>query len=131
MEELSKAIISKYKANADLVSALKGKLWDTVAPNHAKYPLATFQHLSSFDRPTFSDTVESYTYQFMVYSDDDGSPAEVNSLYQLILDTFHRQTLSVTGRTFIAMEKINDYKTKLDGIWEYMIMFRIMLEKSN
>ena len=127
MQQVSKAIITRYSAEATFKAALTGGLYDTEAPQGTAFPYGVFQLISETDEHTFTDIKENCILQFKIYSNVSTSSVELDLLLKKLLAAFNYCTLTVTDYTFLKMQKENIIKNKIDGIWEYLILFRIIL----
>ena len=127
MQQLSKAITAQYNNDAPLKAALTGGLWDTEAPQRTAYPYGVFQLISHRDDLTFTDTLENCIVQFKIYENTSSSSATLDVILQKLLTAFDFATLTIDDYTFVGMHKENIIKNKIDGVWEYLILFRIML----
>jgi len=127
MQQVSKAIIARYNAVAALKAVLTGGLYDTEAPQGTAYPYGVFQLISQTDEHTFSDVKENCIVQFKIYSNISGSSVAIDLILKQVLAAFNYCTLTVDDYTFLKMQKENIIKNKIDGIWEYLILFRIIL----
>jgi hypothetical protein len=128
MQQLSIAIVNQYNASGDLVTLLPS-LWDTEVKQGTAFPYGVFQEISNTDNPTFSDTKEDYMIQFKIYSDISGSCASLDLILVQLLAAFNNCTLSVSGYIFVFMKKVNIIKSKIDGVWEYLVLFKVELVK--
>ena len=126
MQQLSKAIAAQYDANAALKAALTYGLWDTEAPQLTAYPYGVFQLVSHHDDLTFTDTLENCMVQFKIYHKSSSS-VTLDAILKLLLAAFDFATLTIDDYTFVAMHKENIIQNKIDGVWEYLILFRVML----
>jgi len=127
MQQVSKAIIARYTAEALFKAALTGGLYDTESPQGTDYPYGVFQLISETDEHTFTDIKENCMVQFKIYSDVSDSSIELDLLLKKLLVAFNYCTLTVDDYTFLKMTKENIIKNKVDGIWEYLVLFRVML----
>ena len=127
MQQVSKAIITRYNAEATFKAALTGGLHDTETPQSTAYPYGVFQLISQTDEHTFTDVKENCMVQFKIFSNASGSSVTLDGLLKKLLAAFNYCTLTVDDYTFLKMQKENIIKNKIDGIWEYLILFRIIL----
>jgi len=127
MQQVSKAIIARYNAVAALKAALTGGLYDTEAPQSTAFPYGVFQLISQTDEHTFTDVKENCMIQFKIYSNISSSSVQLDLILKQVLAAFNYCTLTIDDYTFLTMKKENIIKNKIDGIWEYLILFRIVL----
>ena len=127
MQQLSKAIIAKYAATAALMAALPNGLWDTEAPPQTSFPYGVFQLITDTSDLTFTDSKENCVVQFKIYSDTSGSSVALDAILKELLAAYNFCELIIDDYTFLSMRKINIIKNKIEGIWEYLILFRIVL----
>jgi hypothetical protein len=132
MQQLSKAIIAQYNANADLKAALPNGLWDTEAPQGTNCPYGVFSMPGQATRMTFTDDVLTQMIQIKLYSDNTGSSAPLDGILIKLLAAFNYCQLTVEDYTFLSMYKVNVLKNKNEAtrFWEYLVMFQVMLAEN-
>jgi len=135
MKQLSKAIITKYKASTGagtLYAGLTGGLWNSQAPQNTSYPYAVFYLISDVPSHTMQGTFTYYTYedclvQFSIY-DDDTAQDTVEDIYDKLTDLFDEATLTLVNftREFDHLEKI---RGESGSYWQYVVQYRGLFER--
>jgi len=124
MTDLFAAIMVRYGAVA-LSSSLTG-LWNTQAPQDAAFPYGVFQLISDVPDWTFSENTEDCLLQFNLFSDE-SSPAGICGLFELLKTAFDFHELEVNNYETIYMSRESAILTRIEGIWQYNVTYRILL----
>ncbi len=125
MKTLFKAIYERWEAQEKLGLT---ELYDTEALADAVFPYGTFSLASDIADWTFSDDFENCLVQFNLFSKTLDS-AEVDSSFELLKAAFDKFDLIVVGYTIISLERESASRFKVEGIWQYNVVYRIYLQK--
>lgn len=141
MKQLSKAIISKYKASTSsgsLYASLTGGLWNSQAPVNTSYPYGVFYLIDGTPSHTMEGSFSHYKYeewlvQFSIF-DDDTSQATIGGVYDDLIDTFDETDLSVSGYSTISFKREFARPDRLSSesgdYWQYVVQYRGIFERS-
>jgi hypothetical protein len=127
MQALKKAIISKFNATAALKSLMPGGLWDIEADQGSAYPYGVFQIISDVEDVTFSDVKDNIIVQFKIFDNTAKSSVKLDAVLIQLLAAYNRKDLTLTAGSFVSMQKQNVMQNKSDNIWEYLVLFRVII----
>lgn len=133
MKELFEAVYAHYLLDP-LANSMSG-LYNTEAPQEAKFPFGVFLLVSNVQDFTFSENFENCLVQFNLFSSE-SSPVEISNLYELLKG----DTVSGTGFDFLELF-LDNYETvslqrevatltKVENIWQYNVSYRCVLQYS-
>lgn len=136
MKALFQAIMTRFTAktgtpavNNALHVALGGRLYNTEAPQDKPMPYGVFSLVSDVAENTLTENLENCLVQFSLFSEL-SSVSEVADAFEALKTLFDDCTLSVTGYATIYMQRESAQLLRQDGIWHYVIEYRVLLEKS-
>lgn len=135
MKALFAALITKYSGSA-LYTALGGtatdpKLYNSSAPQTAVEPFCVFTMVSGVPEGTFTELQENTLIQFSLF-DAGPSPSTICDNYELLTALFDDCELSISGYRHLYMQResqqlIRDPEDP--GTWQYLVEYRILIEK--
>ena len=128
MTDLFTAIITHY-ADASLKDSLTGGLWCTLAPQETAFPFGVFSIISNVPDWTFSENMENILLQFNLFSDT-SNPVQICALFTLLKTAFDFVDLDIDNYETISLVRENSILTRIEGIWQYNVTYRILLGKS-
>jgi len=128
MKTLFQAIYARYKATALGSSALTD-LYQTTAPSKAVFPYGTFDLITDTPDWTFTEDEEDCLVQFSLFSDIKSDSTQVCALFELLKTAFDKFDLVVSGYEIISCERQPANLIKVEGVWQYTVTYRIILQK--
>ena len=127
--EIDAGIWSHYNASVVLKAVLVNGLWDTSAPQDTPYPFGVFQMISDVADYNFSDDFEDVLIQFKLFSDVSGSSIELIGMFNALIKVFDFAVMTVSGHKTVSMVRQTAEKLKIEDVWQYTILYRLLLEK--
>ncbi len=127
MTDLFQALRTKY-----LSSGLSGKisdLYNTEAPANAVYPYGVMQLVSTIPDNLASDKfyIENSLIQFNLF-DNSETMGELLEAYTSLLAAFDFADLIFTNSSAKSCVRISTMQTKIEGVWQINIVYRIRSE---
>ena len=107
MKALRNAIYAKCAGSA-LDTLINGQIFYGKAPTGTRYPYVVFSRVSAVDDKTFDKEYDNALIQFSVFSANSSSSNEAHDIAEVVKALYNKCTLSISGKTLIAMEKMND-----------------------
>ena len=129
MQDLFAAIMVRYADEAVLLSDSLTGLWNTQAPQEVVFPYGVFALISDVPSWTFSENLEDILLQFNLFSDE-SDPVEICALFELLKTAFDFHELAIDNYETIYMVRENAILTRLENVWQYNVIYRILLGKS-
>lgn len=130
MEALFSAIYTKITGST-FNTAIGGRLYLVEAPQGITSPYAVFFMVSNVPLYATKKKYENSLVQFNVFSKpEDDDMDEINDIYSKLISLYDDCNLSVSGYTFLKMERELSFCLKPNGIWQYSIQYRIINEGS-
>ena len=129
MVDLLKAIMDKYDGDTDLKTALSGGLYHLEAKQEVTFPYGVFYLVSDVPNWTFTSNMEEVVIHFNLFSKAN-SVTEIGDLFTKLKACFDWITLSIDNYTSIFFKRELSELMKLDGVFQYAVSYRIMLEES-
>ena len=127
MKEIQEAIINKYEGDSTITELTTG-LHNTEAPQGAEFPYIVFNFPSGTPDWTFSDEQKEFVIQFKIH-DNNRTVINVNSIYDALLNLFNWCELDIEGWHLTYMKEILEFLVRVDNKWQYVIQYRIRMEK--
>lgn len=121
--------IYDYYSTSSLAEQLTD-LYNTEAPSTAVFPYGVFSLPSNVRDGTFTEDFEDCLIQFSLYSDE-SSASKVCDCFELLKTIFDHVDLTVSGYSPISCEREPANLVKVDGVWQYTVTYRIVLQKNN
>ena len=128
-ENLFKAIYSKATAAGNFNTAIGGRFYLSEAPKVVTFPYAVYHLISNVPDNYFGiEMHHSSRIQINLYDDDNSAAAGITDAFQYCTELFDDCTLTVTGDTFVHMERELDFLNRdiEAGIWQYIIQYHIL-----
>jgi hypothetical protein len=107
------AIVSKLSGSS-LAGDIGDRFYADIAPEGVEFPYCVFSLVTGSPEYTFTENFETLSMQFSLYSISDGL-TEITSMYEHLTALFDDCTLSISGQTFIWMQRENE-NTMYDDI---------------
>lgn len=129
MKALFAAIYSKF-VGSELEPLILGGMHNTISPEGEIFPIVVFQVVSAIPDWTFSEDFENILLQFNIF-DKAQSPLGICNDYEALVALYDDCVLLVSGWENISMQR-EDHNLARDeenGVWQYSIQYRILLEK--
>lgn len=140
MKQLFKAIYVRYNdASAESVAlraALTGSLHCYLAPPETSFPYGTFFLVSDIPWDRFVERGEDAVIQFNLFSKITGTtsdPAtEVSDLYALLDAIYDETDLTIDDYIHVSIKREMSelLQPDEDGVYQYVVSYRILIEKS-
>ncbi len=129
MKNLYDAIFVKYAAS-DVPNTLT-KLYNTEADEDAEFPYAVLQVVSGAadDFASGEHYTENWLIQFNLFERGPNMTLLLTALAALVT-AFDSCTLAVSGYQFLSCRRVNILQTKVEGVWQINVSFRIKLRSS-
>jgi len=127
MQVLFTGLWNKYNGNAALKAVVSG-MYFTEAPQGTAYPYITYHKISGVADYTYTEDMENVIIQFNIY-DDHNSSTTINDIYTKLTALYDWCSLTVVGWDSIYMKRELDNLTRDNGIWNYMISYRLEIQK--
>lgn len=130
MKPLFQAIYNEYNSTA-LDTALSDQFYLGKADQGISMPYVVYKLISNTPEYTFdSRVIERARVQFSIYSDSN-SASEVTDLYTTLKAVFDDCSLTVSGYTFLKMERVNAILIPdlENGLWHYAVDYIIELQE--
>lgn len=128
MQDLFNAIYDYYLTTA-LASPLSA-LHNTQAPEDAVFPYITFSLISDVPDWTFTENLENCLVQFNLFSNTVDA-TQICALFELLKTAFDFYDLTIDNYETIYMFRENSILTRVENVWQYNVLYRILLGKSN
>ena len=127
MQVLFTGLYAKYNGNAALKAVVSG-MYFTEAPQGTAYPYIVYHKISGVADYTYTEDMENVIIQFNIF-DDHNSSTTINDIYTKLTALFDWCSLTVVGWNSIYMKRELDNLTKDNGIWNYMVSYRLEIQK--
>ena len=127
MQVLFTGLWNKYNSNAALKAVVSG-MYFTEAPQGTAYPYIVYHKISGVADYTYTEDMENVIIQFNIF-DDHNSSTTINDIYTKLTALFDWCSLTVVGWNSIYMKRELDNLTKENGIWNYMVGYRLEIQK--
>lgn len=128
MTDLFNALYTAYEASG-LASPLSA-FHNTLAPEDAVFPYGVFSLISNVPDWTFTENLENCLIQINLFSNT-VKATEVCALFTLLKTTFDFLDLTIANYETISMIRENAILTKVEDVWQYNILYRVLLGKSS
>lgn len=136
MKNLSTAIYTKFTGST-FSTSVGGRLYKHRAPQNPTWPYAVFFILSDMPTDTFVENIEEVDILFQIFSSTSSS-SEIEDAFTALCATFDDCVLSVTGNTFLSMERqmgslssIPEETTTGTGeFWQYDVEYKIRIKRN-
>lgn len=136
MIELFTAIKTRFDATGGdpavhnaAYTALGGQLYLHMAPDRTQAPYAVYMLISDVPDWTFTDSHETATIQFSVYSGAK-SASEVCNTMKALQTLYNDCTLTVTGFRPLYMQRGISWLLRDEETWAYHVEYDVLLEKA-
>ena len=127
MQVLFLGIWNKFNGNAALKAAVTN-MYFSEAIQTAVLPYIVYHKISGVPDYTFTEDMENVLIQFNIY-DDHSSSTTINDIYTKLTDLYGWCVLTVSGWDSIYMKEEFGYLENVNDIWNYMIQFRLEIQK--
>ncbi len=128
MTDLFNAIYT-YHLTTALASSLEA-LHNTLAPEDAVFPDGTFSLISDVPEWTFTENLENCLIQFNLFSKTVDA-TEICALFELLKTAFDFHDLTIANYVTIYMFRENAILTRIEKVWQYNVLYRVLLGKSS
>ena len=119
--------MNKYEGDVTITGLTTG-LHNTEAPQGSLYPYIVFSYPSGVPDWTFSDDQKELVIQFKIH-DENRSVVNANLIYAALHNLFDWCELTITGWHLTYMKEILEFLVRVDDKWQYVIQYRIRIEK--
>jgi len=127
MKEVEEALVTKFNNDSE-IDALTNGLFNAEAPQGTEYPYVVFSYPSGTPDWTFSDDMKEMVIQFKIH-DKNTSTVNVNLIYAALHTLFDWCELDIDGWHLTYMKEILEFKVRVDEKWQYVIQYRIRIQK--
>lgn len=133
MGPIMSAIYSKFApvgAKPAFYTSMGGRLRPFVARQGETYPFCVYLLIGdSNDVWPGGETQESITMQFSIFTNE-SSMVNINTYFTNLIALYDECTLSVSGYTFLRMERQWAYPLRDDqnNVWQYVVQYNILVE---
>lgn len=128
MTDLFNALYTRYLA-ASLSGSLSA-LHNTIAPEKAVFPYGVFSLISNVPDWTFTENTENCLVQFNLFSDTVDA-TQICALFELLKTAFDFLDLTIANYETVSMIRENAILTRVENVWQYNVLYRVLLGKSN
>ena len=126
MDQLLKALKTKYDASAALVTANTGSLYITPQLDRATYPYMTVMHVAGTFTDIMSENkIKTAIVQFSIFDD---SLADEMSIYSLLVAAFDNTTLTYPAGSDLHTVCLRNAETGpsyIDNVWMTTVDYQI------
>jgi len=130
MNELYKAIMTKYGADDDLSGALTGGLHLLRAKQKRSYPYAVFFPVTERPDDTFTEDLERFLIQFDIFDEAaEEAASNIDTIRGYLWSCFDDCALTVTGYDCIYCQRRNTYTLDSGDSFQISVEYEILLEK--
>jgi len=127
MTDLFNAIYTAYEESA-LESSLQA-FHNTLAPENAVFPYGVFSLISDVPDWSFTENFENYLIQINLFSETVDA-TEICALFTQLKTAFDFLDLNIANYETISMVRENSILTKVENVWQYNVLYRVLLGKS-
>jgi len=129
MQVLFTGLWNKYNgAGGAALKAVVSGMYFTEAPQGTTYPYIVYHKISGVADYTYTEDMENVIIQFNIY-DDNSSSTTINDIYTKLTALYDWCALSVSPWNSIYMRRELDNLTRDNGVWNYMISYRLEIQK--
>ncbi len=104
-------------------------LHNTEAPGEAEFPYGVMAIVSDVADWTFGETSEDVLVQFNLFSEE-SMCTEIGETFEALKSAFDFHDLDVTGYDTVSMVREPANLLKIEGVWQYNISYRIVIENN-
>ena len=109
---------------------LSGQFYLTQAPQNTDYPYAVYHLIANdYDWMFAAKDFEEFLIQITIF-DDKASASNIGTYFENMKSLYDWATPTVTGYTAVWMVREFAELLKPDNIWQYVIQYRVLLEKN-
>jgi hypothetical protein len=129
MNQLFKAIYSKFRDGGDYFDAIEGRLYYGRAPQNCELPYAVFFGVTSTPEDTFGEEIDEISVQFNNYSDY-SSYTQAGDLLEECRDCFDKKSIEVVDRRDVILNR--EFSTppwEHDVVWVTSIEFSALMQR--
>ncbi len=131
MKALIEGIYSLFNAAVKpaFYNNMSGGMHLIEAPQNTAFPYAVFELIDDDYDFTFTSEFSEILIEFNIF-DDDSSVSNIGTYFENLKMLYDWAMPEVTGYTVVKMEREFADLDKDDGVWQYMVQYRILLEKN-
>ncbi|HUS72618.1 MAG TPA: hypothetical protein VMY06_06075 [Sedimentisphaerales bacterium] len=104
-------------------------LYNTVAPGETAFPFNTMTLISDMADWTFTEDFEDCLIQFSLFSDSE-TCEEIGLTFAALKAAFDKHDLAITGYETISLERLQANLLHVEGKWQYIVTYRILIKKN-
>ncbi len=103
-------------------------LYNTEADSEAAFPYSTVSIIAGVSDWTFTEEFEDILIQFNLFSD---TPAmtEVGNIFEALKSAFDFHDLVIVGYETVSLERGNANLVRVDQRWQWIITYRLLIQK--
>ena len=116
-------------AKPTIYTNLSGKLYLTEAPQNTAFPYAIYHLVTNDYDFQFDEDFEEFLIQFTIF-DDSVSAVNIATYFENLKTLYDWSSPTVTGYTVISVVREIAELLRYDDVWQYVVQYRILLEKN-
>lgn len=125
MQVLFESIYEKFTDSTG-----ESPLYFSEAPQGQTYPYCVYHLISDVPSWTFDADMENYLIQFNLYSEKNSS-TEINTAFTELTTLYDWCDLDTSGYSNIYMKREFSNLTRESDTWNYVVQYRIEVQKSS
>jgi hypothetical protein len=130
------ALMTYFNVSNNFKTAIGGRLYQEVAPEHATYPYCVFDTIVNTQNDTFDTEMDDIIIQFSIFSKEVSS-VEVHDAMTHLKALFNDCIFTVSGGTVVCFYRLNSGIEREEGstpsaaemVWHYHIDYNAIFQR--